>query len=1173
MKINGRSENGRRQKIEKIVSIAIVLLLIATTVGSISSIESLSNAPGYTNNTETKASQPASSHDVFNVVKISDGGFFANRTRCGLLQLSTKADEIPKNYTHALDVEKLTEPSLSKYLRSKINFTSSPKPPISYKSAQILPVSSSSRTLDNPLLGSRSTVTCSFHACGGCNPKSLPDSCTPSCGGTLSGCNSTVSAYYCYEEGNCFSETGCDSGGRDYTKTCECEVGDCPNPDYPNYCGGYCWSDCTDPDYPHWNCKADGTAVCCHKDYPYYCEKLQTCCSSQDFCDRCEYCGDSWYICVNSTDHPTCYDGAFYCCPYNYPFYCNGSCWNTRENPCNGFAILSGVVQDEDEDPIQGAIVKWTYCNDTLVTSDATNSDGVFSFRAPAGSYKLKVTYNEITYLFIVDGTECYYYAPSYGWLLTIFTKTTLHGYIKDLEDNPLAGLTVELRDCSSETLIASDDTNSTGYFSVTADAGHYKIFINVTAGYSIKLVDSEDNDCFLLIGDIDIGTLNINPEPDCSVFNYMCYGPDKNIKLFNCWWDDGCWCYGQECLCGCTDGAPECDPCDVGTIYVDVDNINENYNPQPGARVYLEGEYKGTTDSLGKKSVNAGYGYREVKIECPDGSYCGSQTVYVDGNEYLYFDCECDTQKGDLQVNVDNINGYPVANVYVYVNGEERALTNPFGYAYIEDVPYGVHHLDIRYRITNPDYEGDYQKSLDITVDEPKEVVNFIATLPGQSGLAQSKGDLSNFSRIDNFTPEIAPVAAAMAVIDVASVAWSTDEFCKCVFQEGGFGVQQCVNAIQNCVGDIRTCVAEIRENAGPTADRCKFEEAMLVGDVASPFIPAGIAGHGLAMVVGKSRVLKFVDDIGDAGRVLKTKAGGAVEYVKGGINWAAKWFDDFGFKLGIIHYVSWWDELSQPALNGWNKALKNVDKQTGKELLESLGRSGADRGGKNLAEMSDEAAEWMAKSEIGRKALKEWGDDAQKGLAKIFEKHGEGFVDNLVRRYGDDIVEIVSKGVGREVVDISKVSPEKLAQYVRGVRMLTPPIDDPLEDIGKHQLLKMMKSPHVTTKIVDDEGKVVEVIDRVAVLKKGEHIGPNQGWGWEHIVGEGHHNQIKNAFNLLDNDKAVKDFIAEGLEKGYKNPENPLEIIYEPEGFAKKLKIVLSPDYLGSITTSHPF
>ncbi|MEA1895445.1 MAG: hypothetical protein U9N36_09660, partial [Euryarchaeota archaeon] len=59
--------------------------------------------------------------------------------------------------------------------------------------------------------------------------------------------------------------------------------------------------------------------------------------------------------------------------------------------------------------------------------------------------------------------------------------------------------------------------------------------------------------------------------------------------------------------------------------------------------------------------------------------------------------------QAGALQVNVDNINGYPVANVYVYVDGEEKGLTCPFGYVYVEDVPYSDHHIDIRYSITNP--------------------------------------------------------------------------------------------------------------------------------------------------------------------------------------------------------------------------------------------------------------------------------------------------------------------------------------------------------------------------------------------------------------------------------------------------------------------------------------
>jgi len=389
----------------------------------------------------------------------------------------------------------------------------------------------------------------------------------------------------------------------------------------------------------------------------------------------------------------------------------------------------------------------------------------------------------------------------------------------------------------------------------------------------------------------------------------------------------------------------------------------------------------------------------------------------------------------GVLQVNVDNINGYPVANVYVYVDGEERALTCPFGYVYIEDVPYCDHRIDIRYSITNPDFLGDYQRSLDVTVDEEKEVVNFIATLPDRSQLAQARslGDSSNFTRIESFTPAIVPAVAAMAVIDIASVTWSTDEFCRCMFQEeGSSGIEQCISAITDCSGDIRGCIGEVRENAGPAANRCKFEGAMLVGDVASPFIPVGFIGHGVAAVVGEGRVLRIVDDIGEHGRIIKTKADGTIEYVKGGASWAARWVKGVGFKLGIIHYVSWWDELSQPALDGWNKALKNVDRGAGKELLEDIGKGRAARVGKNLAGMSDDAAEWVVESEIGRTALKGWGDDAQKGLADIFEGRGAGFADNLARRFGDE-VEIVSKGVGRGVIDMDQVNPEKLAVYVR--------------------------------------------------------------------------------------------------------------------------------------------
>ncbi|MEA1895625.1 MAG: hypothetical protein U9N36_10590, partial [Euryarchaeota archaeon] len=357
---------------------------------------------------------------------------------------------------------------------------------------------------------------------------------------------------------------------------------------------------------------------------------------------------------------------------------------------------------------------------------------------------------------------------------------------------------------------------------------------------------------------------------------------------------------------------------CETGTIHTDVDNINNN-KPQPGAKIYLDGEYLGTTDSFGKKSVDARYGSHKIMVKCPAGTACGLQEFYMNGDEYLYFDCDCDTHLSALQVNVDNINGYPVANVYVYVDGEERALTSPFGYIYIEEVPYGDHRIDIRYSITNPDFLGDYQKSLDITVDEEKEVVNLIATLPGSSYIAQARslGDSSNFTRIESFTPQIVPAVAAMAVIDIASVTWSTDEFCRCMFQEEGTtGIEQCIDAITGCSGDIIGCIGEIRENAGPTANRCKFEGAMLVGDVASPFIPAGFIGHGVAAVVGERRVLRIVDDIGEHGRIIKTKADGTIEYVKDGTARFAKWSDDLDtFKRCIVKGTDRW---SDDALGG---------------------------------------------------------------------------------------------------------------------------------------------------------------------------------------------------------------------------------------------------------------
>ncbi len=87
--------------------------------------------------------------------------------------------------------------------------------------------------------------------------------------------------------------------------------------------------------------------------------------------------------------------------------------------------------------------------------------------------------------------------------------------------------------------------------------------------------------------------------------------------------------------------------------------------------------------------------------------------------------------------------------------------------------------------------------------------------------------------------------------------------------------------------------------------------------------------------------------------------------------------------------------------------------------------------------------------------------------------------------------------------------------------------------------------------------------------MLKKGS---ASDNWGWKHIVDRDHHNQIKEAFKLADNDKTVKDCIAEGLEKGHMNPNDPIEIIWDTANPDYKLLIILSDLLPGSLTTAYP-
>lgn len=213
--------------------------------------------------------------------------------------------------------------------------------------------------------------------------------------------------------------------------------------------------------------------------------------------------------------------------------------------------------------------------------------------------------------------------------------------------------------------------------------------------------------------------------------------------------------------------------------------------------------------------------------------------------------------------------------------------------------------------------------------------------------------------------------------------------------------------------------------------------------------------------------------------------------------------------------------------------------------------------------------SASWF---KVGKKVINE-SDDVARGFVALGKYEGD--LVKAFGRFGNDaenILKLVNKGVSKRVVKADLWVTNKLGDYMYAVKKIG--VNDPMELTTKHRLLRFGKTSDssIKTVITKESGEVVGEIQGVAILKKGEHIGPNQGWGWEHIVGEGHNNQIKNAFGLADNDEAVKDFIVEGIERGKKDIEDPLIILYQPEGSTKKLRITLSESAPGSIQTARP-
>jgi len=312
---------------------------------------------------------------------------------------------------------------------------------------------------------------------------------------------------------------------------------------------------------------------------------------------------------------------------------------------------IRGKIIDENNNARSGVVMQLTDCSDNLVTSSTTDSSGNFELVANPSSYKIKINLGYALLLLLVNSKEC----NSYGVgnidfnPITVQKNTRIYGIIKELNGNPIKNQKIELYTCS-DSFVTSSTTDSSGYYSLSASAGKYKLKL-VMGDKRVVLQDSNKQSCFIFRGNVP---LDLSVGIDCSQYNYYCY--NTNWKLFNCYFapDKGsCNCYYQVCS-ACTPGSKECDAV-TGAMNINVNDLSNN--PVGGAKIYIDNNFKIAADSNGKAKIYSDYGYRNVKVECPDNSPCTTKSVYVDGDEQVYFSCDC---KGDSDndglINTDEV-------------------------------------------------------------------------------------------------------------------------------------------------------------------------------------------------------------------------------------------------------------------------------------------------------------------------------------------------------------------------------------------------------------------------------------------------------------------------------------------------------------------------------------
>ncbi len=231
----------------------------------------------------------------------------------------------------------------------------------------------------------------------------------------------------------------------------------------------------------------------------------------------------------------------------------------------------------------------------------------------------------------------------------------------------------------------------------------------------------------------------------------------------------------------------------DLPSIKVQVKDSQNN--PIENAKVLLDNELIGTTNSNGTKNIpDLLKGLHSIETQCANNKTCGTKTVVaVSGENETNFTCNC---RGDLLVGAFTAqNNLPLANAYVFIDDINKGLTNPSGYLYIKNNPYGYRNITIGMKTKtdeNSDYEIRSSSVLINFIENKQEIifnvdVNEITVLQNSSEEQQQEIPTINKITSQDFSEIIVPVLILFGIVYLSIQEANFKENCVYPYKEHG--------------------------------------------------------------------------------------------------------------------------------------------------------------------------------------------------------------------------------------------------------------------------------------------------------------------------------------------------------------------------------------------------